>query len=203
MKKLVCIVLAIVMTLALAACASAEFKFERKIDLVCPWGVGGGADSTLRPLAQLLQGILGVPVEVVDRIGGTEDRQHLRNADVSHHQTVGTQSLYIQDMLGNTSMDFKTEFECEDVLVHSINAIVASKISLEKFGVSNWAELQAYIKDHPFEVSVDGAKKTTGVILADQVKSLDWKARAARTVDSVSDETVTAVVGMVSKIIKA
>ena len=48
-----------VMTLALAACASAEFKFERKIDLVCPWGVGGGADSTLRPMAQLLQGILG------------------------------------------------------------------------------------------------------------------------------------------------
>ena len=42
---------------------------------------------------------------------------------------LGTQSLYIQDMLGNTSMDFKTEFECEDVLVHSINAIVASKIS--------------------------------------------------------------------------
>ena len=58
-------------------------------------------------------------------------------------------------------------------------------------------------KGYPFEVSVDGAKKTTGVILADQVKSLDWKARAARTVDSVSDETVTAVVGMVSKIIKA
>ena len=71
MKKLVCIVLAIVMTLALAACASAEFKFERKIDLVCPWGVGGGADSTLRPLAQLLQGILGVPVEVVNVEGGS------------------------------------------------------------------------------------------------------------------------------------
>ncbi|WP_275256666.1 endoribonuclease MazF [Citrobacter freundii] len=58
-------------------------------------------------------------------------------------------------------------------------------------------------KGYPFEVPVDGAKKTTGVILADQVKSLDWKARAARTVDSVSDDTVTAVVGMVSKIIKA
>ena len=38
MKKLVCLVLAIVMLVAVAACASAEFKFERKIDLVCPWG---------------------------------------------------------------------------------------------------------------------------------------------------------------------
>lgn len=49
MKKLVCLAIALVMVLGLAACASAEFKFERKIDLVCPWGVGGGADSTLRP----------------------------------------------------------------------------------------------------------------------------------------------------------
>ena len=48
MKKLVCLAIALVMVLGLAACASAEFKFERKIDLVCPWGVGGGADSTLR-----------------------------------------------------------------------------------------------------------------------------------------------------------
>ncbi len=43
MKKIVSLVLAVVMLVAMAACASAEFKFERKIDLVCPWGVGGGA----------------------------------------------------------------------------------------------------------------------------------------------------------------
>ena len=47
MKKLVCLAVALVMVLGLAACASAEFKFERKIDLVCPWGVGGGADSRI------------------------------------------------------------------------------------------------------------------------------------------------------------
>ena len=88
---------------------------------------------------------------------------------------LGTQSLYIQDMLGNTSMDFKTEFECEDVLVHSINAIVASKLSLEKFGVSNWAELQAYIKDHPFEVSVAMLTATgvDGASLAQATEGLD------------------------------
>ena len=33
MKKLVCLAIALVMVLGLAACASAEFKFERKIDL--------------------------------------------------------------------------------------------------------------------------------------------------------------------------
>ena len=34
MKKLVCLAIALVMVLGLATCASAEFKFERKIDLV-------------------------------------------------------------------------------------------------------------------------------------------------------------------------
>ncbi|RDU13056.1 type II toxin-antitoxin system PemK/MazF family toxin, partial [Citrobacter freundii] len=51
-------------------------------------------------------------------------------------------------------------------------------------------------KGYPFEGAVDGAKNTTAGILADQEKSLDWKAIAARTVESVSDVTLTAVVGM-------
>ena len=36
MKKLVCLAIALVMVLGLAACASAEFKFERKIDARWP-----------------------------------------------------------------------------------------------------------------------------------------------------------------------
>ena len=111
MKKLVCLAIALVMVLGLATCASAEFKFERKIDLVCPWGVGGGADSTLRPLATLLQDILGVPVEVVNVEGGSGvngvEYTYKQPAD-GYTFMLGTQSLYIQDMLGNTSMDFKT-----------------------------------------------------------------------------------------------
>ena len=58
-------------------------------------------------------------------------------------------------------------------------------------------------KNYPFEVPVVGAKKTTGVILADQFKSLDWKSRQAHTIDAVSAATVESVVSLVSKIIKA
>lgn len=58
-------------------------------------------------------------------------------------------------------------------------------------------------KNYPFEVPVAGSKKTTGVILADQFKSLDWKSRNAHTIDSVSVATVDAVVSLVAKIIKA
>lgn len=165
MKKIVCLVLAIVMTLGLAACASAEWKFERKIDIVCPWGVGGGADSTIRPMAGLLTEILGVPVEVVN----VEGAAGVNGVEYTYKQPadgytfmLGTQSLFMQDMSGTTSMDFKTEFIPVDVLVHSINIIAASQKNMTKYGVSNWEELAKYIEEHPYEVSV-GMLTATGV----------------------------------------
>lgn len=165
MKKLLCLVLAIVMTLALVTCASAEFKFERKITIVCPWGVGGGADSTIRPMATLLQDILGVPVEVqnVEGASGVNGVEYTYKQPADGYTfMLGTQSLFMQDMSGTTSMDFKTEFQPIDVLVHSINIIAASKVNMDKYGVTNWEELQAYINEHPFEVSV-GMLTATGV----------------------------------------
>ncbi len=165
MKKLVCLVLAVMMTLGLAACAGAEFKFERKIDIICPWGVGGGADSTIRPMASLLSDILGVPVEVVN----VEGASGVNGVEYTYKQPadgytfmLGTQSLFMQDMSGTTSMDFKTEFKPVDVLVHSINIIAASKKSMDKYGVTNWEELSKYIEEHPYEVSV-GMLSATGV----------------------------------------
>ena len=165
MKKIVSLVLAVVMLVAMAACASAEFKFERKITIVCPWGVGGGADSTIRPMATLLQDILGVPVEVqnVEGASGVNGVEYTYKQPADGYTfMLGTQSLFMQDMSGTTSMDFKTEFIPVDVLVHSINIIAASKVNMEKYGVTNWSELQAYIADHPFEVSV-GMLTATGV----------------------------------------
>lgn len=35
---------------AAASAAASDWTWERKVTLVCPWGVGGGADGTLRPL---------------------------------------------------------------------------------------------------------------------------------------------------------
>lgn len=58
------------------------------------------------------------------------------------------------------------------------------------------------IKGYPFEVAVSGTQKTTGVVLADQVKSLDWKARKAHKIDRVSIDVVEHVVALVGKIVK-
>lgn len=40
-------------------------------------------------------------------------------------------------------------------------------------------------KGYPFEVALPAGTKTQGVVLADQVKSLDWRIRRAERVDSV------------------
>ena len=168
--------LAILLVLALAFTAfangsdesaetSGEWKFQRKIELVCPWGLGGGADSTLRPMATLLQQKLGVAVEVRNETGagGVQGIEYTYKQPADGYTfMLGTQSLYIQDMLGNTSMDFKTEFECIDILVHSINMLAGSKKQLEKYGIKNFSDLKAYAAAHPYEISV-GMLTSTGV----------------------------------------
>jgi putative tricarboxylic transport membrane protein len=145
--------------------STGEWKFERKIELVCPWGLGGGADSTLRPMATLLQQKLGVAVEVRNETGagGVQGIEYTYKQPADGYTfMLGTQSLYIQDMLGNTSMDFKTEFECIDILVHSINMLAGSKKQLEKYGIKNFSDLKAYAAAHPYEISV-GMLTSTGV----------------------------------------
>ncbi|MDO4493926.1 MAG: tripartite tricarboxylate transporter substrate binding protein [Clostridia bacterium] len=158
MKKLISLVIVLAMVLSMVSFASAEeWKFERKIELVCPWGLGGGADSTLRPLATLLQQKLGVPVEVRNETGGSGvngiEYTYKQPAD-GYTFMLGTQSLFIQDMSDNTSMDFKTEFECIDVLVHSINMLAGSTKKMNEYGIKNFSDLKAYVAEHPWEVSV-------------------------------------------------
>lgn len=48
-------------------------------------------------------------------------------------------------------------------------------------------------KGYPFEVILPSELQTQGVILADQIKCLDWKARAAEFVESVPESIVEEV----------
>jgi mRNA interferase MazF len=53
------------------------------------------------------------------------------------------------------------------------------------------------IKGYPFEVSLEGTRKTSGVALADQVRSIDWKARKIRIVDRVSTMSLATILAKV------
>jgi tripartite-type tricarboxylate transporter receptor subunit TctC len=52
--------------------ASAEAAYpERPITIIVPWAAGGGTDATGRIIASLMERELGVPVNVVNRTGGS------------------------------------------------------------------------------------------------------------------------------------
>jgi len=44
---------------------------SRPIQMICPWGAGGGTDATARIVAALLEKEFGQPVNVVNRTGGS------------------------------------------------------------------------------------------------------------------------------------
>ncbi|MDA8087310.1 MAG: endoribonuclease MazF [Nitrospiraceae bacterium] len=49
------------------------------------------------------------------------------------------------------------------------------------------------IKGYPFEVQLEGAKKTSGAALADQIRSVDWQARKIKIVDRVGANSISTI----------
>ena len=49
-----------------------------------------------------------------------------------------------------------------------------------KVGLALACPLTTQVKGYPFEVAIPKGFEVSGVVLADQIKSLDWKARRAR-----------------------
>jgi mRNA interferase MazF len=62
-----------------------------------------------------------------------------------------------------------------------------------KVGLALVCPITSQAKGYPFEVAVQ-AKRTTGVVLADQVKSLDWQKRRASIEDRISADALEDVV---------
>ena len=61
-----------------------------------------------------------------------------------------------------------------------------------KSGLALVCPITSQVKGHPFEVPLSTTESVTGVVLVDQMKSVDWKARKASTAgrcrDSVMEE---------------
>lgn len=59
-----------------------------------------------------------------------------------------------------------------------------------KTGLMLCCPITSQVKGYPFEVAVEGEGGVAGVILADQIKSLDWRARQARRKGRATPEVV-------------
>jgi mRNA interferase MazF len=58
------------------------------------------------------------------------------------------------------------------------------------------------VKGYPFEVPVDAPGGQSGVVLADQVKSVDWKARRAQRKGRASDAVVADVLARIQALLR-
>jgi mRNA interferase MazF len=57
-------------------------------------------------------------------------------------------------------------------------------------------------KDHPFHVKLDEKTKTTGVILSDQARTLDIKARNYEFIEKISDDVLLEVLDIIGGFIE-
>jgi mRNA interferase MazF len=62
-----------------------------------------------------------------------------------------------------------------------------------KVGLALFCPITSQVKGFPFEVPVPAGLAVTGVVLSDQVKSLDWRARKAERIARVPEETILEV----------
>jgi mRNA interferase MazF len=62
-----------------------------------------------------------------------------------------------------------------------------------KVGLAILCPLTSKVKGYPFEVQVPEGLPVGGVVLADQAKSLDWRARRAELLCALPQESTSAV----------
>jgi mRNA interferase MazF len=73
-------------------------------------------------------------------------------------------------------------------------AIILSPVTYNKrVGLALLCPITSRIKGYPFEVSIPKGFATTGVILADQLKSFDWSARQVEFLHKVPETTLAEV----------
>jgi len=62
-----------------------------------------------------------------------------------------------------------------------------------KVGLAILCPITTQVKGYPFEVAIPSGSKLTGVVLADQVKNLDWRVRKAEFICKVPRKTTDEV----------
>jgi mRNA interferase MazF len=81
-------------------------------------------------------------------------------------------------------------------------ALVLSPASYNgRVGLGIFCPITSQAKGYPFEVGLPSGSTVAGVILSDQVKSLDWRARHADLIESLPPEVTEEVLGKLGTLV--
>lgn len=79
--------------------------------------------------------------------------------------------------------------------------VVSPRAYNEKVGLALLCPVTSKARGYPFEVALPDGLPVSGVVLSDQVKSLDWRARSAEVVGRVPRDTVEAVLHRLGRLL--
>ncbi|MEW6669521.1 MAG: endoribonuclease MazF [Thermodesulfobacteriota bacterium] len=71
-----------------------------------------------------------------------------------------------------------------------------------RVGLALLCPITSQVKGYPFEMPLPAGSPVAGVVGADQVKSLDWRARKATWIGAIPEEVVTQVVSRLQTLLE-
>jgi mRNA interferase MazF len=71
-----------------------------------------------------------------------------------------------------------------------------------RVGLALLCPITGQVKGYPFEVRLPQESKISGVVLADQIKSLDWRARQAEFAGQAPEEVVREVLAKLATLVQ-
>jgi mRNA interferase MazF len=80
-------------------------------------------------------------------------------------------------------------------------AVLSPRAYNEKVGLAIFCPITSRGKGYPFEVAIPAGLRVDGVVLCDQVKSLDWVARRAEFLDSLPESTVVEALAKLGRLL--
>jgi mRNA interferase MazF len=123
----------------------------------------------------------------------TDDNQHaeLTPGNATHRQPA-RQRVYIPER-GDLVQIGSRQAEAPEQLPHTLATVLSPAAYNQKTGLALMCPLTEQIRDNPFEVPVPHESGATGVILADQVRIIDWHTHAVAWVGRLPGSTMTEV----------
>lgn len=84
---------------------------------------------------------------------------------------------------------------------HRPALVLSPRIYNEKTHLALFCPITSQIKGYPFEVSLQDNQEVKGVILADQIKNFDWRARKARLAAQASPQIIGEVLAKINSLL--
>jgi mRNA interferase MazF len=79
--------------------------------------------------------------------------------------------------------------------------VISPSLYNSKTGLALFCPITSIEKGYPFEVKLPDNSEVKGVILADQVKSLDWRSRDAKFVFKIPDDLIKETVNKIKALL--